>query len=50
MRSTPENLETLKKFKIVNRMAIQRRTISTSPRRGDLSPKKTTDQRMLRIN
>jgi hypothetical protein len=50
MRSTPANLEIFEKFGIVNKMAIQRRTISIRPRRGDLSPKKTTDQRMLRIN
>jgi len=31
-------------------MATYRRTISTNPRRGDLSPKKATDQRTLRIN
>jgi hypothetical protein len=50
MRSIPANLEIFEKFRIVSKMAIQRRTISTNPRRGDLNPKKTTDQRMLRIN
>jgi hypothetical protein len=50
MRSTPANLETFKKFRIVNRMAIHRRTISIRPRRGDLSPKKAADQKILRIN
>jgi hypothetical protein len=31
-------------------MAIQRRMISIRPRRGDLSPKKAADQKILRIN
>ena len=31
-------------------MATHRSTISTSPRKGDLSPKKAADQRILKIN
>jgi hypothetical protein len=49
-RSRAAGFEILKKLLIVRRMAIQRRTMSMSPKRGDLSPKKATDQRALRIS
>jgi hypothetical protein len=50
MRSNPAAFEIFEKLWIVSKMAIQRRTISMSPRRGDRSPKKAADQRILRIN
>jgi hypothetical protein len=49
-RSRAAAFEIPKKLLIVKRMAIQRRTMSMSPKRGDLSPKKAIDQKALRIN
>jgi hypothetical protein len=49
-RRSPAVLEILRQYWIVSRMATHRRAISMSPRRGDLSPKKTTDHKVLRIS
>jgi hypothetical protein len=49
-KRSPPILETLKKFRIVNRMAIQRRMMSMRPRRGDFRPKKAMDQRIFKIS
>ena len=46
----PAVIDTLAKLSIVNSIAIHKITITISPAIGDLSPKKATDQKALRIN
>ncbi len=48
MRSRAAFLETFKEKKIEAAIAIQRKTISISAKEGELSPKKSADQRKLR--
>ncbi len=46
----PAVIDTFAELNIVNSMAIHKTTITRRPAIGDLSPKKATDQEVLRIN
>ena len=48
MSNVPAIADTLKKLRMVSNIAIHKTAITMSPTKGDLSPKKTTDHRMLK--